>query len=268
MRILFSLAVLCNVVLFAEESFPPFTDFLRDIEITEEKSGLEGVDCIYAINLAERPERWNALKGRFTEQGAFVNRVDAVNGWNIPTQQRNELIDPRAFTSRILLLNGGEIGCLLSHISIYRDAILRDFDVIWACEDDIKFQGKIDRITSLLEELTLIDPDWDLLYTDSFMSGSGSQKYRPEQKPYTQMNQPISENLLQIHGRFGTHSMIFSKKGVYKAFAYFLFHSFWAPIDIDIHYADLREYAVRRSITGIASYPSDTQPGSSLGIGR
>lgn len=261
---------LLNISVLAEESFnSSLASFLKPIDLLEEGSGLEGIDCIYVINLKERPERWNLIQEQFVGQNLLANRVDAVNGWKIPLAQRNELIDPRLSTSRNLMLNGGEIGCLLSHLSIYQDALDRGFEVIWVCEDDVKIKENVKNIPSLVEELFWLDPDWDLLYTEHTMFGATLQRHRPEQKPYKAHSEDISATLAKTHGRFGTHSMILSRKGLEKIMSYYYSRYFWTPIDVDLHYIELREYSIKEGIVFIQSgFPSDTQPWSSLRDGK
>ncbi len=266
----FITCILLHISVFAEEDcISPVFSLLSPIEIVEENSGLEEIDCIYAINLKERPERWNLLQEQFSEQKLRVNRVEAINGWKIPVEQRNKLVDPRLNPSRDLMLTGGEIGCSLSHLSIYQDALERGFQVIWVCEDDIRFNGKVEGVSSLVEELFWLDPDWDLLYTEYTMFGATIQRYRPEQKPYEILNQPVSDTLVRTHGRFGTHSMILSRKGLEKIMAYFCNRYFWAAIDVDLHYMGLKEYSIKQGLTGIQSrFSSDTQPSSALRNGK
>ncbi len=255
---------------FADSSFiSPVVSFLKPIEILEEDSRLEGVDCIYVINLKERLERWQSLQEQFLKQNLRANRVDAINGWKIPIEQRNTLVDPRLDPSREITLTGGEIGCSLSHLSIYQDALERGFEVIWVCEDDVRFNGRVDRISPLVEELFFLDPDWDLLYTEHTMFGSVLQRHRPEQIPYKAINQDVSARLARTHGRFGTHSLILSKKGLEKILSYFYSRYFWAAIDVDLHYVGLREYSIKENLTNVQhGFSSDTQPTSSLRSGK
>jgi GR25 family glycosyltransferase involved in LPS biosynthesis len=190
--------------------------------------------------------------------------MNAVNGWKLSQDEKRALLDPRVFQSPTLELIGGEVGCLLSHISIYQDALNRDLSIIWICEDDVKLNSLVYTLPDILEELSTLDPDWDVLYTDYTRFGAHDQKHRPEQIPFTPIDDAVSTRLSRIQGRYGTHSMLFSKKGYQKLLAYFYQHCFWSPIDVDLQYAELREYSVKESITHVASFPSDTQPWSSL----
>jgi GR25 family glycosyltransferase involved in LPS biosynthesis len=144
---------------------------------------------------------------------------------------------------------GGALGCLLSHVSIYKNALDEGFETIWICEDDIEFKQDAEKVSLLLKQLSELDPEWDVLYTDSCLRSKDLQQPRPGQSFYTQVYSPINNDLVKIHGRFNTHSMIFSKKGLKKVYQYFTHGLLWGPIDIDIHYTpDIREYCARRNL--------------------
>jgi GR25 family glycosyltransferase involved in LPS biosynthesis len=262
----FAMCSLLRISSFAgETSLTPLPAFLTPIEIIEEESGIEDVDCVYVINLKERQERWLSVKEQFSSHKININRVDAVNGWKIPAESRSTLIDPRLSALRKMMLTGGEVGCILSHLSVYQDALERGFETIWVCEDDIRFHGRPEELPSLLEELFFLDPDWDLLYTEHSRLGVRMQRHRPEQIPYIALDQSISDNLARTHGRFGTQSMILSRQGLEKIMFYFYTRYLWSPIDLDLHYIGLREYSLQKGLTKIQSqFRSDTQAISTL----
>lgn len=241
---------------------------LRSIELTTSQSGLSGIDCIYVINLDERPKRWEYAKKCFDEQKLTPNRVSAINGWTLSLEERLRLTDGQAKP-----LDGGALGCLLTHVSIYKDAVKRGFETVWICEDDIAFKEKAEKIPDLVKKLTALDPDWDILYTDYATKGIGMQHTRPKQPPYKALNESVSDEFVRMHGRYNTHSMIFSKKGLAKVYDYFTHMHLWSPIDNDIHYVpDLKEYSVKKDVVTTINDSSvlatdgssDTQSVSSL----
>ena len=246
-------------------------DFLRPLDPPPSFSGIEGIDCVYVINLDERPDRWESVKKQFDQQKITPYRVSAINGWKIPKTQSIGLFDQ---DSQLLKEPfGGALGCLLSHVSIYKNALDQEFNTVWICEDDIEFQQSAKKISCLVQQLSALDPEWDILYTDYSLKGQGYQRPHPGQPFYTPIHNPISNELIRIHGRHNTHSMIFSKRGLQKAYAYFTSRLLWSPIDVDIHYIPtLREYSSTENIvTSIydSSIPafdgsSDTQPFSFL----
>lgn len=238
----------------------PIFKFLKTIEITEAQSGLASIDSIYVINLDERPEKWLRTKQAFNERSFHPNRVSAVNGWKLQNQKKIQLSGPQT-----IFLSGGEIGCFLSHVSVYQDAVNRGFNTVWICEDDIVFREGGEDIDALVKELSEIDRDWDVLYTDYTTHGTGDQKPRPGQPFYEVLSYPVSDTLLRIHGRHCLHSVIFSKSGLMKILKYFQNLYLWSPIDVDIHYVPgLKEYSVCKDVVTSLNVSSDTAIGSCL----
>ncbi len=235
---------------------------LTQIETLQEaSSGLEGIDYIYVINLEERPEKWDKISEEFGKYDLILNRVSAINGWKIPEEKRQELV-----RYPIRPLRGGEIGCFLSHLSVYQDAAKKEVKAVWICEDDIQFEKSPKNIPFLVKQLTKIDPDWDILYTDYSEAGSIPCGGNPYGHSYQVLKEEVTKDLVRMHGRWGTHSILFSAKGITKVFRHYYCNPIiWAPIDVDIHYIPgLREYSVKESITRAPCGSSDTGPFSSF----
>lgn len=236
--------VLCITAVVLVKRQRHFTHFLKPIELTTLSTGLPFIDCIYVINLDERPERWSYAKRCFDEQGLSVNRFSAINGWKIPLKKRKKLMEPA-----VPLLSGGALGCLLSHLSIYQDAVKRGFRTVWVCEDDIEFKEKAEVISSLVQQLNQIDPEWDLLYTDYSERELELHPTRPGQVLYRGEKEVVSDDLMRIYGRYNTHSLLFSERGLKKIMSYFAALSLSTPIDVDLHYVPgIREYSLRRDV--------------------
>jgi hypothetical protein len=247
---------------YIEKTETPLVKYLKPIELAENSSGFPGVDCMYVINLDQRLDRWERTKRFLNDLGCFPNRVSAVNGWSIPNWLKVRLAGPYS-----VHMDGGPIGCLLSHVSIYKDAFDRGFDTVWICEDDIEIVGNLEFLAERLKELKEIDPSWDILYTDYTVHGVGCQSVRPGQSLYQVIEEYVNSEhtLAHVHGRCRNHSIIFSKNGIRKVMDYFSHVYIWSPIDIDIHYVPgIREYTVMHDIvTSIKSISdSDTERGS------
>jgi GR25 family glycosyltransferase involved in LPS biosynthesis len=242
-------------------------NYLKPVELIEEDSGMEMIDCIYVINLDKRPEKWHRVEKICKKQGLKVNRVSAVNGWELSATALSDLEGPYGPT-----LKPGEIGCILSHLSIAKDAYERGFNLIWVMEDDIEFLGDTHEISKLVNNLYEIDPEWDLLYTDPDMRisecsytnafllsimdlGLRIDLYphlnRPGQDEgtYYQCREKKNSDIARIYRRFGTHSMLISRRGLEKILDYFSQYFLYAPIDWDLHYIpSFREYAAQKNI--------------------
>lgn len=221
---------------------------LTKIELTELYSGIKSIDCIYVINLDERYERWDRTQTLCKNNGLFVNRVSAVNGWKLEDRIIRRLTTPQNQITK------GAIGCLLSHLSILQHALGKNFETIWIMEDDIDFLQSPHQIRPLLKELSKIDPDWDLFYTDIRIHWNYVVK-PIRKKDY------ITDNLLRVGRRYGTHSIVISKNGMKKIFNYFSSKRFSTPIDIDIHsIPGIRKYSPAWHITTVTeSSFSDTE---------
>ena len=218
----------------------PLREYLVDVELTKLYSGMELIDCIYVINLDARINRWNKLRNAWEENGYYVNRIKAVNGWSLSKDCIKALSFPHDN------MPGGVLGCFLSHISVLKNAYENQFEIIWVLEDDAEFVGEPKKIPELIRALSNLDPEWDILYTDVRNVGivNGGFGVLPiNQEDY------LDEDFMQVGNRFGTYSIIISKSGVEKLLHYFISDSLYAPIDVKIHWIpNIRKYSVRQNI--------------------
>lgn len=262
-----------NLILLAFiASQTAIVNYLRPIDISESQSGIKSVDCIYLINLDERPEKLGRVKPFIESYNLSINRVSGINGWKLTPEARAEMAGTYE--------NGlppGHIGCILSHVSILQDAYARGFDIIWVLEDDAEFLEDPHQLTAMLEELTTIDPEWDIFYTDvDFRKENGGYlRYlanapRPTQAVPHLMHflkrQPITDNIMSVRGRYGTHSLLISSRGIKKMLDYFTHVYLWTSIDVDIHYIPgIRQYSTTKDIvSNFRKTISDTSGNSNL----
>lgn len=245
----------------------PVVSYLKPVEIINSESNLESIDCIFVINLDKRPERWNRIEKLCQEQKLYVNRFSAVDGWQLTDECIKELKGPYQRP-----LRKGMIGCLLSHVSILKEAYLRGYNIIWILEDDIEFVDDVRLIPNLLARLSAVDSDWDIFYTDVDGKNSKHGNYIPslssDFRP-DDLNHPplfyylrrtlVDEGIMRIGQRFCTHSLILSRNGIEKMFYYFTHVYLYSPLDIDMHYIPgIREYSVTKDIVSVNPEPSDT----------
>lgn len=252
---------------FAANAKTSIESYLIDVDLLNVTSGINQIDCVYVINLDQRMQKWVDVKNMFHSYGIYPNRVRAVNGWKLSEGDKHALMG-----SYPLRLRGGQIGCILSHISTLRDSFKRGYDVVWVCEDDIWIHENPHQLSELICELFKTDPNWDILYTDSDSKnkrgevlpsvGSDFRQDLPhENLSYYVTREILNKDLVKVNQRFGAYSLIFSKRGIEKVLRYFTSNYLWTAYDIDIHYIPgIREYCIRRDVVSIDwKKPSDTE---------
>lgn len=237
----------------------PVAKFLNPVNSKHTKSGIELVDCIYVINLDKRPEKWMRMQQILDEKAMSACRFSAINGWEISPENQQMLAGH--YPMRML---PGEIGCLLSHVSVIKDAFHRKYKAVWVLEDDIEFVEDPHQISELIAKLTKIDSKWDILYTDvDSKNNLGIQvpaldaDFRPDRtddyplEHYTERT-VVSEDFLRLGQRYGMYSLIISRKGIKKIYKFYSHVYLWSAIDIDIHYIpNILEYSTKRDIVTI-----------------
>lgn len=249
--------------------------YLTPIPQIEPKCGMKGVDCMYVINLAGRPEKWQRVKQICSEYGLTPSRVNAVDGGTLSKKALKSICGGYPIRHR-----RGVYGCFLSHFSVFADSHRRQLNRVWICEDDIDFLENPLQMAELLDKLTEIDPDWDVLYTDidtmipecyrwkesGKMLPNRTSDFRPDQShlpmSYYLSRQKVDENFTRIGQRYGLYSYFVSKKGIEKLMQYFLHVYIYTAIDRDIHYVpNIRQYVLNKNLIShwVKSGTNDTQ---------
>jgi len=239
-----------------------------------ESNGIANIDFIYVINLDKRHERYQRTKEALEPFEIYPYRFSAVNGWELPFEALGELgivyqswmpKGPICSTYRksgfkehesfevmkevgtayyCHSLSRGAMGCLLSHLSIIQDAYDSGYKTIWVMEDDIKVIGNPHELSFLLNGLNRQAPDWDVLFTDNEIKGSGGVpvpctmiRPRPllqvQPLEYYMTRTPLNADITKIGMRFGSASMIINRSGMKKLLDYFKTYKIYFPYDID-----------------------------------
>ncbi|XP_075229791.1 glycosyltransferase 25 family member [Lycorma delicatula] len=128
-----------------------------------------GVDRVYMINLLRRPERRQRMVDCFHVLGVDAKIVDAIDGQLLADDDLKKL--------NIHLMEGytdpyhkrpmkrGEIGCFLSHYSVWKEVLEDDLNNVIVLEDDVRFEPFFrQKVYSLLAELKKLQLKWDLVY--------------------------------------------------------------------------------------------------------
>jgi len=196
---------------------------LKPLDIQPVSTGIAGIDSIYCINLDVRKDKWENMQKRCSDQGLQVHRMPAINGWKELTRQQVKEIQKPYKAS----LNKGRAGCLLSHLSVLKDAEKRNFNCVMILEDDVNFLGEIKQVSAYLEKLSSVDPEWDILFLDHWTLAKHLDNRPPENRPCSKMSEIIKKPQELIKGapfqrtyyRHGGYAMIVSKKGIKRSTA-------------------------------------------------
>lgn len=96
-------------------------------------------DCIpcYVINLDAARERRAAMAGRLAELGVPFTLFRAIDGRQLTPEQRALHVDEARAGREGYPLSPGEIGCALSHLSIYRKMANEGIPYAVVLEDDV-----------------------------------------------------------------------------------------------------------------------------------
>jgi GR25 family glycosyltransferase involved in LPS biosynthesis len=222
------------------------------------------VDCIYVINLDERPEKWQDTLECLSPYEMPLNRFSGVNGWTVPQEVWETFWIEQGLDPKSPPIGRGKLGCILSHLSVLQDAYDRGFQRIWILQDDLQVYDDPTFIDGYIDRLNAIDPNWGLLFTDLDMvhpenpqetlralciTGSfrANQETMPE--PWYLVRENIDEDFQLIRSRYGFHSVLVSRRGMEAILEYFKLVTLHTSFDIDIQYIHtMPKYGLRKPL--------------------
>ncbi|KAG7235695.1 hypothetical protein INR49_002325 [Caranx melampygus] len=126
-------------------------------------------DKVFLINLKRRLDRRTRMLKSMSSLGLQATLIDAVDGKALNTSQLQALgiemmpgyKDP--YSGRVL--TRGEIGCFLSHHSIWKQVIERSLQQVLVLEDDVRFEPRFKRrLQAIMDDIHKTQLDWDLIY--------------------------------------------------------------------------------------------------------
>ncbi|XP_043325656.1 inactive glycosyltransferase 25 family member 3 isoform X1 [Cervus canadensis] len=139
-----------------------------------------GFDEVFVISLARRPNRRERMLTSLWEMEISGRVVDAVDGRMLNSSVMRTLgvdllpgyQDP--YSGRTL--TKGEVGCFLSHYSIWEEVVARGLTRVVVFEDDVRFESNFKgRLERLMEEVEVEKLPWDLIYL-------GRKQVNPEEE--------------------------------------------------------------------------------------
>ncbi|MDR0662311.1 MAG: glycosyltransferase family 25 protein [Holosporales bacterium] len=136
----------------------------RPVEIPEQKSP-QGI-IVYVINLDRRPDRRVLILPLAEKIGFPLERVAAIDGNLLTSEQVNQVIDAEAFS----VFTGrpptqkGEIGCALSHLHVWEAFLRSPYQYALILEDDARFDPE--KIRQVIFKLLTVAQNWDIVNFD------------------------------------------------------------------------------------------------------
>ncbi|KAL5484486.1 hypothetical protein EMCRGX_G020997 [Ephydatia muelleri] len=128
-----------------------------------------GLDAVFMISLARRPERRNRMLACLDELAFNYTLFDAVDGRELNQSYVDSLgihylpgwRDP--WGERPMTM--GEVGCFLSHYTIWEKMVEQQLKRVLILEDDVDFEPKFKKnLRLLLDETETLKLDWDLIF--------------------------------------------------------------------------------------------------------
>lgn len=107
---------------------------------------------VYVINLEKNRERFVKISDRLKELGVDFERVPAVYGRDLSDVEKHKAVSYfKWWCVRGTFPRDGEIGCALSHLSVYRELIKSGDDCCCVLEDDDQLDGRFKEQLSRIE---------------------------------------------------------------------------------------------------------------------
>ncbi|MBX7066663.1 MAG: glycosyltransferase family 25 protein [Parachlamydiales bacterium] len=292
-------------LLFTLSLFAGIEDQYRKLDLKFGFSGPENIDYIYVINLDKRPERWQKTLKELAPYGIIPERFPGIYGWALLPEQLDQVglrYQPGMWPGKEFVMyfppnkNGewdfiylnefdwgkavfsgwtvkGTIGCSLSHFSVLKDGYDSGYQTIWVMEDDVRVLRDPKVLSSLIEELYQVDPEWDLLYTDrDYLDVDPNHPiaeqipwmWRPDMPFYDLKNlsfhEDAGDSFIRIGSRMRAHSILYSRSGMKKILAFYRENGNFLPYDNEVALIpEIRMYVVKDSVVTVFEEASDTR---------
>ncbi len=143
---------------------------------------------------------------------------------------------------------------IINHLSIYKYSLEKGLSSALIVEARSTLRGKFQEIEIALDELSIIDPGWDILFVNQdYCSGKNGEEHIT---PQVMQNgglipnkEPISTHLSKLLCRYGCSSYVISSHGMRKILNFFQKNWLNLPLDQAIFQVpDLNLYTVNKDI--------------------
>ncbi|EQC1409824.1 glycosyltransferase family 25 protein [Providencia rettgeri] len=148
---------------------------------------------VFIINLKESSERRLKMQAQLDKTELKYEFINAVNGKDLSDAELKEIV----YDYPNCMLTKGEIGCALSHLSIYKKMVNENIEQALVLEDDAVLPHNIEDIISKIKLLdSKRSPNIFLLSKiDSYIK-----------------NQKLDNNIFKVYQAICSHAYIINKK--------------------------------------------------------
>lgn len=170
----------------------------------------------FCINLDKRKDKWKASQKEFDKIGITVERVSGVDGF----------LEPAAS------IRPGEVGCLKSHLKVFKIAKERKLSSFLMLEDDIEFAEDFhDKFNEIEPHL----PQYEMLYFGI--------------NPHTGTRHEVGPRIFRIMNGYAAHCVVF-KETCYDDIIERLSGPLVYPVDVQYGAEQIKHtaYSIRPSI--------------------
>ena len=102
------------------------THFTKEFLVNKDNSLINNIDQVYVVNMDKDKKRLRIFTIYMNKLNIKFKRITGIDGKKVYSKYKT-------------YLSPGELGCLLSHINIMKDAIKNNYENILVLEDDIIF---------------------------------------------------------------------------------------------------------------------------------
>ncbi|GAA0559943.1 glycosyltransferase family 25 protein [Rheinheimera aquimaris] len=128
---------------------------------------------VWLINLDSNPERYKSAAEQLDKLGFQAERFSAIYGKNLSEQAINACYDSKLNREKFRRpLSAGEIGCYLSHRTLWQRMVDEQIPLALILEDDIDLEAEF---VTVLQKISQLD-NWDMIKLADDRDGKGEQK--------------------------------------------------------------------------------------------
>lgn len=134
---------------------------------------LDGIDCIYWINLDRSTDRKQKMEEMFTDpifSGKPIKRIEAVDGKTVVLRDKIKMENKRN--------SDLEYACLISHLNAIKTFSETEYDTALIFEDDVTLEFKKFWKTSLKQIIENAPPDWEIIQLCYITSSTINSDYK------------------------------------------------------------------------------------------